>query len=95
MPGLPPAPTGIGKIDTGLTAGSPREAASSAVATLRDLKGHYPAAAPQIDGMIQAIVAMSKPQGANIQPGANDGVSLAGGAAPPPAPANVGGMDAE
>jgi hypothetical protein len=83
MPGLPPAPTGIGKMDTGLAGGSPREAASDAVLKLRDLKAHFPALAPRVDGWIAEIVAAGKPGGAAGMPGANDGASL--GDAPAPA----------
>lgn len=72
LPNAAPPPTNVGKLDTG--AKTPKDAASDAINSLRELKSHFPGMAAQLDPVIESIKAAATPGGAAQAKSANDGV---------------------
>jgi hypothetical protein len=50
-----------GKMPTGASSSTAKEAADNAILKLREAKGHFPSLGAQIDGVIDAIKKASKP----------------------------------
>lgn len=80
--GGPPKPTGIGAMATGSPGTSPREAASAAVAALRELQKSHPQMGDQISGWVASIISA-----AQANPGATNATGTPNPLGAPPAAA--------